>query len=213
MDHGALMTFATAMFTILNPVGGVAIFTGIVTDRSQADRRLIAIKCSIAVAIILVGTVWIGEYALKLFGLNIPSLQTAGGVIIAAISLSMLSSQQSPIHDTGNSSNAAPGPGSNQGIAVVPLAMPVIAGPGAIATILVTTHQHQGFEANIMMSLICAGLAGVVCICFLGSDFVERALGANGMKILTKFMGMILLAIAISMLASGAKGLLPGLAG
>jgi multiple antibiotic resistance protein len=212
MDHAAIITFATAMFTILNPVGGVAIFTGMVADRSKADRRLIAIKCSMAVAVILVGSVWMGEYVLKLFGLNIPSLQTAGGLIIAAISLSMLSSKQSPIHDTGNS-DVAPGPGPDQGIAVVPLAMPVIAGPGAIATILVTTHQHQGIEANVIMSLICAGLAGAVCICFLGSDLVERALGENGMRVLTKFMGMILLAIAISMFASGAKGLLPGLAG
>ena len=73
MDKAALITFATAMFTILNPIGNVAIFAGMVASRSAADRRSIAIKCAIAVAAILVATVWVGEMVLSFFGVEIPS--------------------------------------------------------------------------------------------------------------------------------------------
>ena len=210
MNAEALVIFATAMFTILNPIGGVAIFAGMVAGRPEADRRSIAIKCSIAVAVILVATIWAGEYVLGLFGVTVSSLQAAGGLMIALISLSMLHGTQSAIHDTKNGGDAS-GPAPD--IAVVPLAMPLVAGPGAIATVIVNTHQHTGIESNLEMSAVCVAMAGVICICFLGADLIKRVLGGNGMQILTKFMGMVLLAIAMSMFATGAKGLLPGLAG
>ena len=100
MNAEALVIFATAMFTILNPIGGVAIVAGMVAGRPEADRRSIAIKCSIAVAVILVATIWAGEYVLGLFGVTVSSLQAAGGLMIALISLSMLHGTQSAIHDT-----------------------------------------------------------------------------------------------------------------
>jgi multiple antibiotic resistance protein len=210
MDSEALIKFATAMFTILNPIGGVAIFAGMVAGRSGADRRSIAIKCAIAVAVILIGSVWAGEQLLGLFGVGIASLQVAGGLMIALISLSMLQSSQSTIHDSKNDDNAS---ASSKDIAVVPLAMPIVAGPGAIVTVIVNTHQYNGMESNLEMSAVCAAMAGVVCACFLVAGLITRVLGAKGLEILTKFMGMVLLAIAADMLATGVKGLLPGLAG
>jgi multiple antibiotic resistance protein len=209
MNTAALITFTTAMFAILNPIGAVAIFAGMVGGRSQSNRRGIAIRCGIAVAVILVATVWGGEFVLKLFGVEIPSLQTAGGVMIAMISLSMLNSNQSPIHDAKSDEDTS----AEQDIAVVPLAMPMVAGPGAIVTVIVNTHQHHGIASNFQMSAVCAAMAGLICICFLASGLITRVLGTRGMDILTKFMGMILLAIAAGMLAAGIKGLLPGLAG
>jgi multiple antibiotic resistance protein len=210
MDKAALITFTTAMFTILNPIGNVAIFAGMVADRSAADRRSIAIKCAIAVAVILVATVWVGEAVLGFFGVEIPSLQVAGGLMIASIALSMLHSKQSAIHDTKKGEEpSAP----ERDIAVVPLAMPMIAGPGAMVTVIVNTHQHTGTGANLEMSGICVVMAAVICIGFLAAGPITRVLGAKGMDIVTKLMGVVLLAIAAGMFAAGAKGLLPGLAG
>ncbi len=210
MNTDALITFATAMFAILNPIGSVAIFSSLVADRSAADRRSIAIRGCIAIAVILVASVWAGEYTLKLFGVGIPSLQVAGGVMIAMISLSMMQSSQSEIHDTKDGAEA---PASKPDIAVVPLAMPMVAGPGSIVTVIVNTHKHHGIQSNLEMSAVCVALAGVLCVCFLASGLITRILGTKGLDILTKFMGMVLLAIAVGMIASGVKGLLPGLAG
>lgn len=221
MDRAELVTFATALFTILNPIGNVAIFASMVGDRTAAERRATAIKCGLAVAVILVATVWAGEYVLHLFGVQIPSLQVAGGLMIAAIALSMLHSRQSAIHDTKKDDEepaAEQQPPSGQeaaapDIAVVPLAMPIIAGPGAMVTVIVNTHQHRGIWPNVELSLVCGALAAVVCAGFLAAGPITRLLGNKGMDIVTKLMGMVLLAIAASMLAEGAKGLLPGLAG
>ena len=208
MNTDALITFGTAMFAITNPIGGVAIFGGMVANRSGADRRSIAIRSSIAIVVILVGTIWAGEFILNLFGVGIPSLQVAGGFMIALISLSMLQSSQSAIHDTKDN---VEGSGAKQDIAIVPLAMPMVAGPGAMA--IVNTHQHTGVAANIEMSVVCVVLAAIICLGFLAAGPIMRILGTKGMDVVTKFMGMILLAIASGMLAAGLKGLLPGLAG
>lgn len=210
MDKAAIITFATAMFTILNPIGNVAVFAGLVADRTAAQRRSIAVRSSIAVAVILVATVWIGEVVLEFFGVEIPSLQVAGGLMIASIALSMLHSQQSAIHDTkkGEEEDVP-----QQDIAIVPLAMPMIAGPGAMVTVIVNTHQYSGIASNLIMSGVCAGWAAVMCVGFLTAEPMTRLVGAKGMDIVTKLMGVVLLAIAMGMLAAGVRGLLPGLAG
>ncbi len=209
MDSSALLSFVTAMFTILNPIGNIAIFAGMVSDQSATGRRIVAIKCSIAVAVILVATVWVGEAALKFFGIEIASLQVAGGIMMASISLSMLYSKQSRIHDTETNADAD----SSQDIAVVPLAMPMIAGPGAMVTVIVFTHQHHGFASNLAMSVTCVILSAALCLGFLAAGPITRILGSKVMEIVTKLMGMVLLAIAAGMFAAGAKGLLPGLSG
>ncbi len=210
MSFDALATFAAAMFTILNPIGNTALFAGMVSGRSSDERRAIAIKCTIAIAVILVATLWIGERVLAFFGVSIPSLEVAGGLIIGLIGMSMLHSRQSGIHATGEQHE---NPAAQQSIAVVPLAMPMVAGPGAIATVIVNTHKYQGFDSNLEMSLVCLGVSIIVGICFLSVGPIARLLGTAGMSIVTKFMGMILLAIAVGMFASGAKELLPVLGG
>ena len=210
MNADALITFTTAMLAILNPIGNVAVYAGMVGGRTPGERRAIAVRSSIAIAIILVFTIWAGEFVLKVFGIGIPSLQVSGGLIIALISLSMLHSNQSEIHDTNDSDDAAT---SERDIAIVPLAMPMVAGPGAMVTVIVATHQHSGVAANLAMSAVCGALAALICAGFLAAGPVTRILGSKGMDVVTKLMGMILLAIAAGMLAAGLKGLLPGLAG
>lgn len=210
MNSDALITFATAMFAITNPIGNVAIYAGMVADRSRADSRAIAIRCCIAIAAILVTTVWLGEFLLKLFGVGIPSLQVAGGLMIAMISLSMLHSRRSNIHNTEDNKELS---ANEADIAIVPLAMPMVSGPGAMVTVIVNTHQHKGVAANLEMSVVCVILAAIICVGFLAAGPIMRILGNKSMDVITKFMGMILLAIAAGMLAAGLKGLLPGLAG
>ena len=206
MTSVQLTTFATAMFTILNPIGNTALFAGLVTV--PAERRPVAIKCALAICVILVGSIWAGEAVLGFFGVSISSLEGAGGLLIAMIGLSMLHSKQSEMHSTGEDEST-----SAKAIAIVPLAMPIVAGPGAIATVIIYTHKYSGVTSNLEMSAVCIGMAVLICICFMCVGLITRLLGVAGIKIVTKFMGLILLAIAIGMIGSAAKALLPGLAG
>lgn len=209
MPTTALLTFATALFTICNPIGNAAIFADMVAGRPARDRTRTAIKCAAAVAVILVGSVWIGDYALRLFGLKIPALQVAGAVMIAHIAMQMLCSKRSTMHSTGEST---PDASPDDEVAIVPLAMPIVAGPGAIVTVLISTHQHTGLEANLLLSAVCLAMATLIGAAFLAASRLTRLIGPAGMDIVTKLMGMVLLAIAVAMAAEGVKALLPGLA-
>ncbi len=210
MDKTALLTFATALFTILNPIGNIAVFSGMVAGFTGEERRQTALKCCAAIAVILVASVWVGEAVLDFFGVQIPSLQAAGGLMIASIAWSMLHSKQSAIHDTKSGDDPAE---SHADIAVVPLAMPIVAGPGAMVTVIVNTHQYNGAEANLLMTGVCVAMAALICGGFLAAGPITRLVGSKGMDIVTKLMGVVLLAIGVGMFAEGAKGLLPGLAG
>jgi multiple antibiotic resistance protein len=176
MTNIGLITFATAMFTILNPIGNTAVFAGMVSGRSKADQQAIALRCAFAVAVILVVTVWLGEEILKLFGVEVASLEAAGGLIIGLVAMSMLYIKRDGIHGSGLKDDGDPA-GS---IAVVPLAMPLVAGPGAIATVIVNTKTNQGFDANLIMSLVCVGMSVVLVGSFLSAGVITRLLGPAG---------------------------------
>ena len=209
MDNAAIVSFATSMFAILNPIGSIAIFASMTANRSKPDRNSIAIRSTIAVAIILVVVIWAGEAILGLFDVEISSLQVAGGIMLAMISLSMLQSQQSSIQDTKDSETSVI---TDNDIAVVPLALPMIAGPGAMVTVIVSTHQYKGVVPNIEMSVVCIILSVLLAVGFLASGPIIRFIGTKGLDVISKIMGMILLAIAIGMLATGMKDIFPVLA-
>ncbi len=209
MTWNELVTFAAAMFTITNPIGNAAIFIGMASQRSAGERHKIIITTVLASAIILVVITWAGEGLLGFFGVSIPALQATGGVVIALFGLSMLHARHSGLHTNEDERGEAQ---TKDSIAIVPLAMPIVAGPGTITTVIVATHTHKGVTNNLEISLVCVAAVLVVGACFLAAAPISRVLGIAGMNILTRFMGLILTAIAIGMLAQGIKGLLPGLA-
>ena len=210
MTWAELTTFAAAMFTITNPIGNAALFMAMASERPEAERRRIAVTCALASMIILVVVVWLGEAVLDFFGVSVAALPATGGLVIVLIGMSMLHANPSGVHSKDDERDDAKGKDS---IAIVPLAMPIVAGPGTITTVIVTTHKFVGLENNIKIALICIGAAAVVGVFFVAAVTLSRVLGATGINILTRFMGLILVAIAIGMLAEGLKTLMPGLAG
>ncbi len=209
MSWNDLVTFVAAMLTITNPVGNTALFIGMAGQYPAAKRREIVVTAVIASAIILLAVTWAGESILGFFSVSLPALQATGGVVIAMFGLSMLHARPSGMHTNEDEHDEAQ---TKDSIAVVPLATPIIAGPGTITTVIVATHTHVGVENNLQISIVCVAAVLVVGACFLISERIARVLGVSGMNILTRFMGLILTAIAIGMLTEGLKGLMPGLA-
>jgi len=209
MTWNELVTFAAAMVTITNPIGNAALFIGMAGQRAAVERHRIVFTTVLASAIILLAVTWAGESVLGFFGVSIPALQATGGVVISMFGLSMLHARPSGLHSSKDERDEAQ---TKDSIAIVPLAMPIIAGPGTITTVIVATHGHAGVANNLEISSVCLAAVLVVGACFLAAGPIARVLGLSGMNILTRFMGLILTAIAIGMLAEGVKGLLPGLA-
>lgn len=203
-----LITFATAMLTITNPVGSMALFAGLTSDDSDAERRSAALQTGLAVAAIMLLVTWTGGYLLSAFGVSIPGLQMAGGVIIALMGLSMLRSKTSEMAHTPEEHKEAK---AKDSIAIVPMAIPIIAGPGAMTTIVLATHTHHAAKDRVAISLICVGVAAVIWIGLRFAGPAVKRLGVSGVNIVTRVMGIVLTAIALQMLADGLKAALPGL--
>lgn len=207
--EAALASFIAALFSMMNPVGNVGVFAGMTADRPAAEAGRIAWTCAGAVAITLLIVTWSGSLLLEFFGITIDSLRAAGGVIVLLIGLQMLTNKSEHQHSSAELEDAK----SRASVAVVPLAIPIVAGPGTMATVLVATQQHPSVLSKIEITVVILVLAALCGLFFSFATPISKRLGTSGMGVITRVMGMILAAIAMGMLADGLKGLLPGLAG
>ncbi|MCF8477076.1 MAG: NAAT family transporter [Pseudolabrys sp.] len=207
--EAALASFIVALFSMMNPVGNVGIFAGLTADRPGAEQTRIAWTCAGAVAITLLFVAWSGAMLLELFGITVDSLRAAGGIIVLLIGLHMLANKS----DHKGSSAELEDAKSRASVAVVPLAIPIVAGPGTMATVLVAAQQHPAVLSKLEISLAIVALAAFCGLLFSFAAPISKRLGESGMGVVTRVMGMVLAAIAMGMLADGLKGLLPGLAG
>jgi multiple antibiotic resistance protein len=207
--EAALASFTAALFSMMNPIGGVGIFAGMTADRSDAEARRIAWVCAVAVAVTLLIVAWGGALLMEFFGITVDSLRAAGGVVVLLIGLQMLSNNSDHQHSTAELEDAK----SRSSIAVVPMAIPMVAGPGTMATVLVAAQQHPSVLSKFEMSIVIIAIAALCGLLFSFAAPIADRLGKSGMGVVTRVMGLVLAAIAMGMLADGLKGLLPGLAG
>jgi multiple antibiotic resistance protein len=209
MPHAAkLVGYIVAMLAITNPFGTVGVFIALTDDRSHREQRRIGITAAFACLIIFMVVTWFGEALLKLMGISVSAFQVGGGIVVAIIGLSMLRTESSSIRQTEQEQKAATHKAS---IAVVPLAIPILAGPGAISNILVDLHQFSTVIAKVYMSVANIFIAAVIGIVLLFAGTIRRILGVTGINILVRIMGLLLLAMAVQMMAKGAVALMPGL--
>ena len=208
LPEAALASFIAALFSMMNPIGNVGVFAGMTTDRPGAKATRIAWTCAGAVAITLLIMAWSSALLLEFFGITIDTLRAAGGVILLLIGLQMLANKSEHKHSSAELEDAK----SHPSIAVVPLAIPMVAGPGTMATVLVAAQQHPSVLSKVEISVVIAALAALCGLLFSFATPISNRLGVSGMGVVTRVMGMVIAAIAMGMLADGLKGLLPGLA-
>jgi multiple antibiotic resistance protein len=200
--------FAAALFAILNPFGNTAIFLSVTADRSSAERQRIALMAAAAVLVTLLAAAAVGEEILALFGISIGAFRVAGGVIVLLIGLSMLRARPSEVHHSAEEEAAGQ---QKDNPAIFPLAIPVIAGPGAIATVILYAQRAEGIGGALMIGVVIVLMCGVLLLALCAADRLSSVLGPTGMNVLTRLMGMILAAIAVEMMAGGLGELFPQL--
>jgi multiple antibiotic resistance protein len=202
------LRFAAALFAIMNPLGNIAIFLSITAERSSAERAKIALATAAAVLITLLVAAAIGREILVLFGISIGSFRVAGGVIVLLIGLSMLHARPSDVHH----SPAEEADGQQKdNPAIFPLAIPMIAGPGAMATVIIYAEHARGVGGAITIGAVIVLLCGALLVALRAANRLSTLLGPTGMNVLTRLMGMILAAIAVEMIAGGLVELFPQL--
>lgn len=199
-----LIKFVAAIFVITNPLGAVPIFLSLTKDYSSNERRRAAWLASLTVAIILSANILIGELILGFFGISIPAFQVGGGIIILLLAISMLQARQSAMQHTREEGQEA---AEKDSIGVVPLGIPLLAGPGAISTSIVFAHRIQGWTNHLMMLCVCVLLAFCIWGTLRLADRIGQLLGRTGINIGTRLMGLILAAVAVQFIFDGARAL------
>jgi multiple antibiotic resistance protein len=198
----------TAIIVIVDPLGAVPIFIGLTAEQSEHERAHTARVAVFSAGIVLVIACLLGAPLLKFFGIRIASFQVAGGILIFVLAMSMLNARISPAKQTREEANEAVG---KENVAVVPLAVPLLAGPAAISTIIIYAHRQEGWMIRGFLILAIALTIALVWILWRVSIPLSRRLGRTGMNNVTRVMGLLLAAIAVEFVAGGLGELFPAL--
>ncbi len=196
------------VLAIVNPLGAIPIFLSLCGDRPASQRNQIARTSAAAVAIILVISIWAGDGVLKFFGIGIPAFRAGGGLLILLMAISMMHAKQSHAKQTPTEADEAD---SKENVAVVPLAIPLMAGPGAISLVIIDAHQLAGWSGRLFLSGGVVAVAVIIWVALRLAAPIGQKMGTTGLNISTRVMGLLLAAIGLQMLTSGLAKLLPGL--
>ncbi len=197
-----------ALLAILNPIGAIPIFIALTNDETVAQRRATAKMAARAVAVVLIVAAFLGDYILRFFGISIAAFQVAGGMVLMLLAFNMLQAKSSRYRHTPE--EAAEGM-QKEAVAVVPLAIPLLAGPGTMVTVIIAHNKNHGWLADGLLVLDILIIALVAYAALRLAEPLTRRLGVTGINITTRIFGLLLAAIAVTFLANGLTTLFPGL--
>ncbi|MEM9798194.1 MAG: MarC family protein [Pseudomonadota bacterium] len=189
----------TALFVIIDPIGLTPIFTALTSGLSPRARRTIALRaCGVAAGILLLFAL-AGEAVLGFLGISMPAFRIAGGLLLFLTALEMLFERR-----TRRREDKAEVPVDDP--SVFPLALPLIAGPGAIATVILLTDGADAPATLAVLGVLAAVLAMVLLFFQLAAP-MERMLGATGINVVTRVLGMLLAALSVQFVLDGLRDL------
>lgn len=197
-----------ALVVIVNPVGAVPLFVSMTAENSEHEKKQIARIASIAVAVVLVMAAVIGQPLLTFFGITIASFKVGGAISILLIAMSMMRAAPAGEKQTPEEAKEAE---HKANIAVVPLAIPLLSGPGAISTTIIYATERSSFGHLGVIILCCLLVAMATWIALRVATPVSNWLGKTGVNIAIRLMGLLLAAVAVEIMTSGLVVLLPGL--
>ncbi len=206
IDTAFLITAFVTMFVVIDPIGLAPLFVALTQGVPEKQRRRIALRaCTIGMAILIVFGLF-GEAVLGFIGISMPAFRVAGGILLFLTALDMLFERRTKRRENQTEEEDFDDP------SVFPIAIPLIAGPGAIASVILLTGQKPGIEGLALVLAITALVLGVVMLFFLGSSLLERALGKTGITVVTRLLGMLLAALSVQFVLEGLRNfeMLPG---
>lgn len=206
----AFVVSLSAIFFVVDPFSAVPFFLAMTRDHGVAKRRETALRASITAALVMAVFAIAGEWIFRLLGISLGAFKVAGGVVLLLLALDMIRTQPSRTRITEGEVAAG---ADKEDIAIVPLAMPLLAGPGSIATCIVLMARTRG-EAFWFKLVVLAAIAVTAAASFLvlaGAARTEKVLGRTGLAILERAAGLLLVAVAIQFMMDGLSEGLPRL--
>jgi multiple antibiotic resistance protein len=201
---GHALSVFIGFFAIMNPIANTPIFLGLTADDGPAIRKQIAVKALLISFVLIVIFALVGKLIFSLFGITLPAFQIMGGVLVALIGYQMLHGDQSAVHQPSIEDQKA-SLDAELSVAVTPLAMPILAGPGTIATAM--NFASAGNVTDMVVTIVAFGALCMVSYgFFMSGERLIAVLGQSGLNVITRIMGLILAVIGVQMLITGVFG-------
>ncbi|WOE31866.1 MULTISPECIES: MarC family protein [unclassified Acinetobacter] len=191
------LTIFMAFFAIMNPIANTAAFAGLTANMDAAQKQAIALKALIITFILICLFALLGQKIFHLFGITLPALRITGGILVFIIGYHMLQGATSNIHKSNHLDD-------DRDIAISPLAVPLLAGPGTIATAM--SYSTNGILQDLVTIAVFFILCVITYICFHFSNQIINKIGQSGLSIVTRLMGLILAVIGTQMFIDGIQG-------
>jgi multiple antibiotic resistance protein len=201
------LRFIFTLTAVLDPFLAVPIFYALTASRSEAERRRLAKAVAITVLAVLCGAALVGEQLLAIFGASLPAFRVGAGLVLLLMALAMLNAEAGGVRQTKEEARELQ---SGELLGVVPLAVPLLAGPGAISTTIIAA-QAGGAAHDVAVLLCIAVVSALTWVTLHFAGPIGARLGTTGLNIATRLLGLLLAAIAIQAMAEGLRGLFPAL--
>jgi len=195
--------FLIGLFAIVDPLGAIPVFIALTVHQSREQQQKTARLTVVSVFAVLMVALLLGEWILWAFGISIDAFRCAGGVVLLLMGLSMLRSRGHTAEDI----EAA----QDETIALVPLTMPLLAGPGAMSAVIVYAHQSSSALHYLAIAACIFLVSGLLGLGFRFLPWLSQHLSKRSVVMSTRVMGLLLVAIAVEFIAGGVKGLFPSL--
>lgn len=199
MDN--LITFAITVFTgffaITNPISNMTVFVSLTKGLDKTTKRDINKRANIIAFIIVAVFVLLGKYIFELFNISVPAFKITGGILIFFIGFEMLQSKQSNVKSINNVD-------TNEDIAISPMAIPILAGPGTIVTAMNFVANVETIHIILVIAIF-GFMSTITYLTFRASDLIVKIVGNNVISVIGKIMGLIIAIIGTGMIIQGIK--------
>ena len=211
MEHFELslyLKFFIGLVAIINPLGLLPVFVSLTSHQTPQERLKTNTTANLAVMIILWVSMFFGQVILDVFGISIAPFRIAGGSLITLIAWSMLQGKLGEVRHNKEEKGESV---AKESIAVVPLALPLMAGPGAISSTIVYASQFNSPSQLLALSLVVVAFSLFSWLVFRAAPLLFRLMGKTGINVVTRIMGLIMMSLGIEIMVAGIKHMFPGL--
>lgn len=198
-----------ALFSVLNPIGAIPFFVGLTQDYNKTERSRVSFWTAINVCIILLISFFAGEYVLRFFGITIPALRIAGGILIASSGFGLLNAN--PKKRKGISKEVEEDSQNRTSIALTPLAMPMLAGPGSISLLIAFNQDHKTTSEILSSTISIIVVSFLIFLVLRSAHYLAKYLGASGIVAISRIVGFLTVAIGIQYIISAVLSIIRGI--
>ncbi len=201
--HG--ITVFMGFFAMLNPIGNLPVFLGMVQDFDKKTQNKVALRATTTAFVIIAIFSIFGHIIFRVFGITVPAFQIAGGIIVFIIGFQMLNAKENALHAQSNEEKAQMEQVAHD-MAITPLGIPLLAGPGTISTAMNFVGAEKSMKNVLMVIAIFGIMCAITYLLFISSRVIASKINPGMLKVVSRIMGLILAVIAVQMLINGIEG-------